>query len=154
MVNVFFGGGGGSLESTYCFLFAFWPKILGGAGDLRIIFLLENECSLSRVDSHRWLETSNPTTCSSIFWTVCTLRWWGHKNVLIFLVLFSGKNNYQNFAKLTDFCQFPLPKFWWPHWLHISCIISINMCTYIWNDKHDYKPQILKLKVMAELKRR
>ena len=38
------------------------PKILGGGGDLQIVFLLENECSLSGVDNHRWWGHSNPTT--------------------------------------------------------------------------------------------
>ena len=29
---------------------AFWPKMLGGGGDLRIIILLKNECSFSGGD--------------------------------------------------------------------------------------------------------
>ena len=39
--------------------FGLYPKILGGGGDLWIIFLLENECSLSGVDNHRWWGHSN-----------------------------------------------------------------------------------------------
>ena len=45
---------GGSLE-----LFA--PKILEGSRDLRIIILLEKECSFSGADNVRWWGHSNTT---------------------------------------------------------------------------------------------
>ena len=35
-------------------LLAFSPKILGGGGDLQIVILLKNECSLSGGDNVRW----------------------------------------------------------------------------------------------------
>ena len=44
---------GGSLESPWWLLLAFWPKLLGGGSNLQIIVLLKNECSLSEVDNHR-----------------------------------------------------------------------------------------------------
>ena len=42
------------LESPQGLLLAFCPRILEGGKDLRIIFFLENECSLSSVDNHWW----------------------------------------------------------------------------------------------------
>ena len=43
-------------------LLAFSPKILGGGGDLQIVILLKNECSLSDGDN---------------------VRWWGHQTPLV-----------------------------------------------------------------------
>ena len=40
---------------------AFCPKILGGGGDLQIIFLLKNACRLSGSDNLRWWDTQNLT---------------------------------------------------------------------------------------------
>ena len=34
--------------------FGFYPKILGGGGDLQIIVLPKNECSFSGGDNVRW----------------------------------------------------------------------------------------------------
>ena len=42
-------------------LMAFYPKILGGDRDLRIVFLLENEWSFSGADNVRRWGNSNPT---------------------------------------------------------------------------------------------
>ena len=50
------------LESPQWLLLVFCPKILGGGRDLWIDFLLENICSLSGVDKHRWWRHSNPTS--------------------------------------------------------------------------------------------
>ena len=33
---------------------SFLPKILGGGGDLQIVFLLENECIWNGVNNHKW----------------------------------------------------------------------------------------------------
>ena len=61
---------GGSLEWPYALHLAFCPQILRGGGGLQIIFLLENECSLSGVNTQTLLAVKN----------VCTLGQWEHKN--------------------------------------------------------------------------
>ena len=40
----------------------FCPRILGSSRGLRIVILLEKECSLSTVDNHRWRGLSNLTS--------------------------------------------------------------------------------------------
>ena len=55
---------GGSLESAQWLIQAFWPKILGGDRDQRIVILLENECSLSGMDNHRWIGGGDTQTLS------------------------------------------------------------------------------------------
>ena len=48
---------GGSLESPQWLLLAFCPKILGGGRDLRIVVLLEKECTFSDADNVRGGDT-------------------------------------------------------------------------------------------------
>ena len=37
--------------------FGFYPKILGGGGDLQIVVLLKKECSFNGADNVRWWDT-------------------------------------------------------------------------------------------------
>ena len=41
--------------------FGFCPKIVGGGGDLQMMVLVKNECSLSGGDNHKWWGHSTPT---------------------------------------------------------------------------------------------
>ena len=39
---------------TFVVAFGFFPKILGGGGNLQIVILLEKECNFSDADNVRW----------------------------------------------------------------------------------------------------
>ena len=61
---------------------AFYPKILGGGGDLWIINLLKNECSFSGGDMWGGGDTQ-PLQDGKKKFELCALRWWGHKTFSI-----------------------------------------------------------------------
>ena len=69
---------GGLLESPWLLL-AFWPKILGGDRDLRMVLLSFYECRFSGGDTMRWWGHSNPTLCKRICLNFCTRRQWDEK---------------------------------------------------------------------------